>query len=202
MSSREKGDVPDLQLSFVFGNSVVKPQTPCTPPGNAEPQELPEYYSTETLCLSRTELKHVTDSIVKNISLKVSWDSFLHLSVSTHLAAFAAVVFKQEISIGPNRIVCVIFSFSSVMSAYFKCALYCLQYLYLEGNQISSIPGSLFISLPNLLWLDLRNNQIASLPAEIGLHRYVSYTTALFEIYADWFQTSQPCFSCPISEHF
>ncbi|XP_036978612.1 leucine-rich repeat-containing protein 27-like isoform X2 [Acanthopagrus latus] len=122
MCSRENGDVPDLQLSFVFGNSVVKPETPCTPPGDAEPQELPEYYSTETMCLSRTELKHVTDSIVKNISLK---------------------------------------------------------YLYLEGNQISSIPGSLFISLPNLLWLDLRNNQIASLPAEIGLHR--SLKTLLLE---------------------
>ncbi|KAM8738202.1 leucine-rich repeat-containing protein 27-like isoform 1-T2 [Acanthopagrus schlegelii] len=122
MCSRENGDVPDLQLSFVFGNSVVKPETPCTPPVDAEPQELPEYYSTETMCLSRTELKHVTDSIVKNISLK---------------------------------------------------------YLYLEGNQISSIPGSLFISLPNLLWLDLRNNQIASLPAEIGLHR--SLKTLLLE---------------------
>ncbi|XP_073338682.1 leucine-rich repeat-containing protein 27-like [Pagrus major] len=122
MSSPEKEDVPDLQLSFVFGNSVVKPQTPCMPPGEAEPQELPEYYSTETLCLSRTELKHVTDSIVNNSSLK---------------------------------------------------------YLYLEGNQISSIPGSLFISLPNLLWLDLRNNQIASLPAEIGLHR--SLKTLLLE---------------------
>ncbi|XP_029306014.1 leucine-rich repeat-containing protein 27-like isoform X3 [Cottoperca gobio] len=37
----------------------------------------------------------------------------------------------------------------------------------------------MFISLPNLLWLDLRNNQIASLPAEIGLSR--SLRTVLLE---------------------
>ncbi|XP_034079375.1 leucine-rich repeat-containing protein 27-like isoform X4 [Gymnodraco acuticeps] len=54
-----------------------------------------------------------------------------------------------------------------------------LKYLYLEGNQISSIPDSMFIRLPNLLWLDLRNNHIASFPAEIGLHR--SLKTLLLE---------------------
>ncbi|XP_070772645.1 leucine-rich repeat-containing protein 27-like [Enoplosus armatus] len=125
MSSPEKEEeeeVPDLQLSFVFGNSVVKPQTPHVPPEDAEPRELPEYYSTETLCLSRTKLRHVAESILKNSTLK---------------------------------------------------------YLYLEGNQVSSIPDSIFISLPNLLWLDLRNNQIASLPTEIGLHR--SLKTLLLE---------------------
>ncbi|XP_044070441.1 leucine-rich repeat-containing protein 27-like isoform X2 [Siniperca chuatsi] len=121
MSSPEKEVVPDLQLSFVFGNRH-KPQTPHILPEDAEPQELPEYYSTETLCLSRTKLKHVAGSILNNSTLK---------------------------------------------------------YLYLEGNQVSSIPDSIFISLPNLLWLDLRNNQIATLPAEIGLHR--SLRTLLLE---------------------
>lgn len=53
-----------------------------------------------------------------------------------------------------------------------NCSLCHLQYLSLEGNQICSIPGSVFISLPNLLWLDLRKNLIESLPPEIGLHRY------------------------------
>ncbi|XP_019946330.2 leucine-rich repeat-containing protein 27 [Paralichthys olivaceus] len=48
-----------------------------------------------------------------------------------------------------------------------------LKYLYLEGNQICSIPDSLFVSLPSLQWLDLRNNLIVRLPAEIGLHRYL-----------------------------
>ncbi|XP_040905938.1 leucine-rich repeat-containing protein 27-like isoform X4 [Toxotes jaculatrix] len=123
MSSPEKKEgVPDLQLSSVFGNSVVKPQAPHLLPEDAEPRELAEFSSAETLCLSRTKLKHVSESILKNSTLK---------------------------------------------------------YLYLEGNQISSIPDSLFISLPNLQWLDLRNNQIVSLPAEIGLHR--SLKTLLLE---------------------
>ncbi|KAL7383388.1 hypothetical protein ABVT39_009556 [Epinephelus coioides] len=123
MSSLEEGEeVPDLQLSFVLGDSADKPQTPHILPEDAEPQELPESYSAETLYLSRTQLKRVPESILKNSSLK---------------------------------------------------------YLYLEGNQISSIPDSMFISLPNLLWLDLRNNQITSLPAQIGLHR--SLRTVLVE---------------------
>ncbi|KAJ8359867.1 hypothetical protein SKAU_G00163920 [Synaphobranchus kaupii] len=46
-----------------------------------------------------------------------------------------------------------------------------IKHLYLEGNEISILPGSLFSSLPNLVWLDLRNNQITQLPLEIGQHR-------------------------------
>ncbi|XP_034407947.1 leucine-rich repeat-containing protein 27-like isoform X2 [Cyclopterus lumpus] len=108
-------EVPDLQLRFVFGNSVVKPQYHHRLLlEDAEQQELPKCYSKETLYLSRTQLKHVPESILKTSPLK---------------------------------------------------------YLYLEGNQISSIPESMFITLPNLLWLDLRNNQITSLPDKIGLHR-------------------------------
>ncbi|XP_018534849.1 LOW QUALITY PROTEIN: leucine-rich repeat-containing protein 27 [Lates calcarifer] len=113
-SSEEREEVPGLQLSSVFGSGVVKPQTPHFLSEDAEPQEPAEHYPTETVCLSRTQLKHVSQSILKNSTLK---------------------------------------------------------YLYLEGNQISSIPDSLFISLPSLQWLDLRNNQIVSLPAEIGSHR-------------------------------
>ncbi|XP_042358558.1 leucine-rich repeat-containing protein 27-like [Plectropomus leopardus] len=120
--TKEEEEVLDLQPSFVFGDSVVKPQASHTLPEDAEQQELPEPYSTETLYLSRTQLKHVPESILKNSTLK---------------------------------------------------------YLYLEGNQISCIPDSVFISLPNLLWLDLRNNQITSLPPEIGLHR--SLKTLLLE---------------------
>ncbi|KAJ4949386.1 hypothetical protein JOQ06_020901 [Pogonophryne albipinna] len=121
MSSPEE-EAPDLQLRFVFGNSVVKRQNPHILPEDEEAQEPPEHYSTETLCLSRTLRTHVAESILKNSTLK---------------------------------------------------------YLYLEGNQISSIPDSMFIRLPNLLWLDLRNNHIASFPAEIGLHR--SLKTLLLE---------------------
>ncbi|XP_076830364.1 leucine-rich repeat-containing protein 27-like [Brachyhypopomus gauderio] len=46
-----------------------------------------------------------------------------------------------------------------------------LQNLYLEGNEISSLPDNLFSSLPSLVWLDLRNNQLSGLPADIGQHR-------------------------------
>ncbi|KAK0131001.1 Leucine-rich repeat-containing protein 27 [Merluccius polli] len=46
-----------------------------------------------------------------------------------------------------------------------------LKNLYLEGNQILKLPDSMFASLPNLVWLDLRNNLIGSLPAGIGSHR-------------------------------
>ncbi|KAG7462745.1 hypothetical protein MATL_G00188020 [Megalops atlanticus] len=45
--------------------------------------------------------------------------------------------------------------------------------LYLEGNEISILPDALFSSLSNLVWLDLRNNQITMLPPEIGQHRFL-----------------------------
>ncbi len=74
----EEEEAPDLQLSFVFGNSVVKPQTPRVPREDAEPQELSEYCSAETLCLSRTKLQHVAESILKNSRLKVGLDFTVH----------------------------------------------------------------------------------------------------------------------------
>jgi Leucine-rich repeat (LRR) protein len=45
--------------------------------------------------------------------------------------------------------------------------------LYLEGNQISQLPDDLFLRLPNLKWIDLRNNQITQIPA-IGLDKHDS----------------------------
>ncbi|XP_062850892.1 leucine-rich repeat-containing protein 27-like [Trichomycterus rosablanca] len=50
-----------------------------------------------------------------------------------------------------------------------KCAT--VKNLYLEGNEVSSLPKHLFINLPHLVWLDVRNNQLDCLPAEIGQHR-------------------------------
>jgi len=41
----------------------------------------------------------------------------------------------------------------------------------LEGNSISSLPEELFDCLPNLRWLDLRNNRISEIPPIIGKHR-------------------------------
>ncbi|XP_067036554.1 leucine-rich repeat-containing protein 27-like isoform X2 [Acropora muricata] len=46
-----------------------------------------------------------------------------------------------------------------------------LEFLYLEGNLISSLPKDLFDCLPNLRWLDLRNNHISEIPQIIGTHR-------------------------------
>ncbi|XP_077097997.1 leucine-rich repeat-containing protein 27-like isoform X2 [Siphateles boraxobius] len=45
-----------------------------------------------------------------------------------------------------------------------------LQSLYLEGNEICGLPERFFSSLPSLLWLDVRNNQISALPAAVGQH--------------------------------
>nr|XP_015830275.2 leucine-rich repeat-containing protein 27 isoform X1 [Nothobranchius furzeri] len=46
-----------------------------------------------------------------------------------------------------------------------------LTYVCLEGNHIPSVPSSVFACWPKLQWLDLRNNHITMLPAEIGSHR-------------------------------
>lgn len=104
MCSPEKGEgVSDLQMSFVFGNSFVTPQPPHIPPEDAEPQEPHEHYSTETLCLSRTELTHVAESVLKNVAIKVSLAFTVHLSTSAHLVTSAAVVFCQEVSNASSR---------------------------------------------------------------------------------------------------
>ncbi|XP_064418831.1 leucine-rich repeat-containing protein 27 [Latimeria chalumnae] len=54
-----------------------------------------------------------------------------------------------------------------------------IEYLYLEGNSLSKLPDDFFYQLPYLIWLDLRNNQLTSLPSAIGKHRYL--TTLLLE---------------------
>eukprot|EP00079_Xenopus_tropicalis_P009025 XP_002932700.2 PREDICTED: leucine-rich repeat-containing protein 27 [Xenopus tropicalis] len=50
-----------------------------------------------------------------------------------------------------------------------------IQNIHLEWNALSSVPENLFIQLPCLVWLDLRYNQITSLPATIGEHRQLKY---------------------------
>ncbi|KAL1263727.1 hypothetical protein QQF64_006466 [Cirrhinus molitorella] len=46
-----------------------------------------------------------------------------------------------------------------------------LKSLYLEGNEISSLPERFFSNLSSLVWLDVRNNRLTGLPAAIGQHR-------------------------------
>ena len=50
----------------------------------------------------------------------------------------------------------------SALLNYF-CPL-CLQNLYLEGNELTTLPDELFDKLPNLQWLDLRRNYLIRLP--------------------------------------
>ncbi|KYO43939.1 leucine-rich repeat-containing protein 27 isoform A [Alligator mississippiensis] len=54
-----------------------------------------------------------------------------------------------------------------------------LQHLHLERNQLAVIPEDLFQKLPNLVWLDLRDNKIKTLPPGIGCHKQL--TTLLLE---------------------
>lgn len=49
-----------------------------------------------------------------------------------------------------------------------------LEYLYLEGNELSVIPDELFDKLPNLKWLDLRRNYLVRLPSVYtGQHKNI-----------------------------
>lgn len=48
-----------------------------------------------------------------------------------------------------------------------------VEYLYLEGNLLSSVPDEVFEKLPNLKWLDMRYNQIKVLPPSCGKHRFL-----------------------------
>ena len=39
-----------------------------------------------------------------------------------------------------------------------------IKYLYLQQNKLTRLPTNLFIDLPNLQWLDVRNNALRELP--------------------------------------
>ncbi|RDD42713.1 Leucine-rich repeat-containing protein 27 [Trichoplax sp. H2] len=46
-----------------------------------------------------------------------------------------------------------------------------IEQLYLEGNKLLALPDDFFDRLPSLRWLDLRNNQLQSIPSSIGNHK-------------------------------
>ena len=48
------------------------------------------------------------------------------------------------------------------------------QYLYLEGNELTSLPDDFFDCLPKLTWLDLRSNKLLRLPSVYtGRHNHL-----------------------------
>ncbi|XP_067936336.1 leucine-rich repeat-containing protein 27-like isoform X2 [Watersipora subatra] len=51
-----------------------------------------------------------------------------------------------------------------------------LESLYLEGNNLKKLPEEFFQKLPCLMWLDIRNNMLASLPSVyIGSHKHLTH---------------------------
>lgn len=55
-----------------------------------------------------------------------------------------------------------------------------LQYLYLEGNHVASLPEDFFQLFPNLKWLDLRHNKLVVIPS-IYLRNHQNLQTVLLE---------------------
>jgi hypothetical protein len=56
--------------------------------------------------------------------------------------------------------------------------------LYLEGNKLTSIPDDFFQHLPNLQWLDLRNNRLTQLPSSIGTLRLNCLSPSVYVLHA------------------
>ncbi|KAJ8918552.1 hypothetical protein NQ315_013057, partial [Exocentrus adspersus] len=48
-----------------------------------------------------------------------------------------------------------------------------LKMLFLEGNFLYKLPEDFFWKLPRLVWLDLRNNQLESIPKSIAHHEFL-----------------------------
>ncbi|XP_043912750.1 leucine-rich repeat-containing protein 27 [Protopterus annectens] len=71
---------------------------------------------------------------------------------------------SKTLDLSRRKIVCLTDDISQVSN---------IEHLYLEGNALTQLPENVFCHLPNLTWLDLRNNQLRSLPSSIGSHRYL-----------------------------
>lgn len=57
---------------------------------------------------------------------------------------------------------------------YFSFVVVKFQYVYLEGNELTSLPDDFFDCLPRLTWLDLRRNKLLRLPSVYtGRHNHL-----------------------------
>ncbi|KAJ8417998.1 hypothetical protein AAFF_G00137070 [Aldrovandia affinis] len=97
------------------------------------------------------------DTVVKKPSLRVPLESAAEMQIAQEVPVDTLCLNRRKL----NHIDYSILRISTI------------KHFYLEGNEISILPGTLFSSMPNLVWLDLRNNQIAQLPPEIGQHRFL-----------------------------
>lgn len=61
-----------------------------------------------------------------------------------------------------------------------------LQGLYLEGNRLVVFPEDILLKLQNLRWLDLRNNQLRSLPSNISCLRYCTMQLSFLTLFGCW----------------
>ena len=57
-----------------------------------------------------------------------------------------------------------------------------LQGLYLEGNRLVIFPEDILPKLRNLRWLDLRNNQLKTLPSNISCLKYILRQICVFAV--------------------
>lgn len=53
--------------------------------------------------------------------------------------------------------------------------MFLLQVIYLQNNQITTLPDDFFPSLPSLMYLDLRNNLLTDIPQTIKYHHALTH---------------------------
>ena len=55
-----------------------------------------------------------------------------------------------------------------------------LGYLYLSGLHLRHLPSFIFTRIPNLKWLDVRDNRIMGIPSEISSHQRLQVKISIY----------------------